>query len=181
MSVSWITAIYNNTDEAFYMWARDRQHLGVFTNERGTEVGRNDDNAVLTIPPGAAYTADWAGIPWYADEKHYRAISTTRNDRSKALVMWQTIVEGRDGVALIDGSTMKGIAHIQFGIDADHRYALFIEDVEGNTEISLELRNTNDTSQRIIRLMEAAAGDLYDDLRQIRVEAGKAAIGALAP
>ena len=35
------------------MWARDDRHLGVFKDQSGRQVGKNDDNEVLTIVPGA--------------------------------------------------------------------------------------------------------------------------------
>ena len=74
---------------------------------------------------------------------------------------------------------MNGIAHIGFGTDSDHRYALAINNVGGQHEIDLELRNTNDTRQRVLDLFTKLVVDAYEDLRQIRVEAAKAAIGAV--
>jgi len=178
MSVSWITGIYNNTDHTLYMWARDQMHLGGFKDQNGTEVGKNDNGEVLTIRPGAQLTAEWCGIPWYADERHFRALSTNSGDRSKALLMWQSAKESADGITLINGHGMREFARITFGADTDHRYALIIDRNDGQIEASLELRNTDDARQTIENLMKKVIADWYEDSRELRKEAGKAIIGA---
>jgi hypothetical protein len=179
MSVSWITGIYNNTNTTFYMWAVDDNHLGVFKNESGQQVGTNDNGAVLTIGPRARLNADWCGIPWYADERHYRAVSTHRKDASKALLMWQSKKQS-DGITLLNGDRMTEIARITFGEDTDHRYALILDETDGKIEASLELRNTNDTRQQIENLIKKIVTDWYEDSRELRKEAGKAIIGKAA-
>ena len=178
MSVSWITGIYNNTGRTFYMWARDAQHLGVFKDQNGREVGKNDDNEALTIGPRARLHAEWCGIPWYADERHYRAVSSQPDDTSKALLMWQTKKEDGNGITLINGRSMTEFARIIFGKDTDHRYALLIDDRDGDIEASLELRNTDDARQQIENLLTKIITDWYEDARELRKEAGKAIIGA---
>jgi len=177
MSVSWIVGIYNNTSTTFYMWARDDRHLGVFRDQGGREVGKNDNEEVLTIAPGARLIADWCGIPWFAGEQHYRAVSTHPDDTSKALLMWQSRKENSDGITLINGNRMTEFARITFGQDTDHRYALIIDEKDGNVEALLELRNTDDTRQRIENLLKKVVTDWYEDSRELRKEAGKAILG----
>ncbi len=178
MSVSWITGIYNNTKTTFYMWARDDRHLGVFKDQAGRQVGKNDNDEVLTIAPGADLAAEWCGVPWYADERHYRAVSSHPNDRSKALLIWQSRMEDSDGITLLNGHSKREIARIQFGKDTDHRYALIIDESDGHFEAELQLRNTDDARQQIENLLKKIAVDLYEDMRELRKEAGKAIIGA---
>jgi hypothetical protein len=178
MSVSWITGLYNNTDRTFYMWARDQMYLGVFKDQSGREVGKNDNGEAVRIGPRAQLTAEWCGIPWYADERHFRALSTHSGDRSRALLMWQSAKENSDGITLINGQSMREIARITFGKDTDHRYVVIIDENDGQIEASLELRNTDDTRQQIENLVKKVVTDWYEDSRELRKEAGKAIIGA---
>ena len=186
MSISWITGIYNNSDTTFYMWADDSRHLGVVHDAAtGKEVGRCDDGGVVPLRAGGHFTAEWCGIPWYHDERHARALSHSgTRDRREALLMWQSRVATKDGVVLLNGTKMTPIGGYEFSGEAEYRYALMIDNARdtrhGQFEIALDLRNTNDTAHQVVNLLGKVLGDAYDDLRTLRVEAGKAAIGKAA-
>ena len=88
--------------------------------------------------------------------------------------MWQSKLEDSDGITLLNGHSKREIARIRFGKDADHRYALIIDEADGQIEVELQLRNTDDTRQQIENLLKKAAVDTYEDMRGLRKEAGKA-------
>ena len=74
--VSWITRIHNNSDENYFMTARDNEHLGcLYRDAAKTDLaGCNDGGQMIVIQAGVSYWADWMGVPWYAGGQHFRSI-----------------------------------------------------------------------------------------------------------
>ena len=186
MAKSWVAEIVNTSDTTFYMWAKDVANLGDFYDfETNTFVGSNakkgdgsNDYGVLAIPPGAQYRGDGAGIAWYRDGASYRALSTTKSDIRNALLMWQTSLNKNDGITMLHGDDRKAFAHIK----ADAAINSFLISISGqkpNFEINLELRRTDNSETVIYDVLKNIVVNEYNDVRAIRVEAGKAAAKAL--
>jgi hypothetical protein len=185
MAKSWIAEIVNTSNTTFYMWSRDVTNHGEFYDlNTGKFVGSNQKNSqfspgyhVLTIPPGAQYRGEGAGIAWYRDGQNYRALSTEKSGAKNALLMWQTTLNKFDGITMLHGDDRKAFAHVK----ADAAINSFLLSISGegpDFEIDLELRRTDNTEAIVYDVFKKVVVDAYEDLRAIRVEAGKAAAKA---
>jgi hypothetical protein len=184
MSVSYIEAISNNSAHDYWMWVADVNNLGIlYSRDSGAELGRFDNGTVLKLAAGTHYTCVWAGVPWYHADKHYRAISRKPDrDYREAVLMWQSQKFGRDGIYMLSGKTMKEFGGYQFDVNhlGKRDYALFLDPPPSDTgpdEISLSLRNADDTLARIVQIIGGIAEDMAKDAWKIYVGSALAANG----
>ncbi len=77
MGIGWIDRVYNNSGTSWYLKSVDDRHNGKLKGA-GTSF-KLDDAKFHVLKPRTSYTADWCGIPWYYNGKHYKAISKGEN------------------------------------------------------------------------------------------------------
>jgi hypothetical protein len=52
-NISWITEIWNNTDKDYSIWCWDTDNEGLYKDESGKEIGKNNDGNPVTIKAGS--------------------------------------------------------------------------------------------------------------------------------
>jgi hypothetical protein len=78
MGIGWVDRIYNNTSRQWYLQSVDDRHKGLL-KEQGTNKEFNlDGGAWIVLRPNTRYNAEWCGIPWFFNGKHYKAFSTDK-------------------------------------------------------------------------------------------------------
>lgn len=73
MSVGWIDNIYNNSGTVWHLQSVDDRHNGALSG--GGSQFTLDDGGYHALASGTHYKADWCGIPWYFEGRHYKVIS----------------------------------------------------------------------------------------------------------
>jgi len=93
MSVGWIDNIYNNSKTTWYVKSVDDRHNGALAAD-GKQFTL-DDGAFHQMEGETHFHAEWCGIPWYYQGKHYKAIST---DGKGGVQFYTSELEGRNWV-----------------------------------------------------------------------------------
>jgi len=181
MNVSYIEEIYNNTKHKFAMWSTDSDHNGIFHDrDSKKQIGDNDWGHVLIIQPSAKIKADWCGIPWYKNGSTYRVIAKADKQVDYGLRLHQSETDEGDGIHFIDFKTGHPVGVVPFKQDGDRQFTLTIDEgKDGQLEFKLWNAQTKTGKQDFVKALEKFAQDYYDDVREIRVELGKAVVGAL--
>ena len=126
--MSWITMIHNNSDENYFMTARDDRLLGCLYNdaEKQDLHGCNDDGAMILLKAGVSYWADWMIVPWggRGGDGHFRSIHpglelpggmpTISPDMSKGVYFYQSSRNGKPIIKWkrIDGAVLQQESHV---------------------------------------------------------------------
>lgn len=81
MGIGWIDNIYNNSSSRWHLKSKQDGHNGAIQGSASNFI--LDDGQFHAIESRQAYRADWCGIPWYYQGKHYKVIS--RNQKRGVL------------------------------------------------------------------------------------------------
>ena len=73
MAVGWIDKVYNNSRNTWYLKSVDDRHNGAL--DGGGSRFTLDDAKFHKIAPKTQYAAEWCGIPWYYQSKHFKVLS----------------------------------------------------------------------------------------------------------
>ncbi len=193
-SISWIEEIYNNTNHDFVMWSKDAHHNGEAHDfDTNKYVGKNDEDEVIHIRPGARLKGSWMGIPWY-DKNRYRVIAWTKSPGSVTktkklkygLRLFQSTNDSGDFIHFVDHRSGRELENgkIPLPFGADRKFALSINCDDGGTKcgkedfhIDLELRESKGNWQTSL---EEFGQQYYEFYQEIQSYAAKAMIDAVA-
>lgn len=101
MGVGWIDNVYNNTDKQWYLKSLDDSHNGAISRD-GRQLFTLDDHAYHGLSAHTQFHADWCGIPWYYQGRHYKAMSS---DQQRNVQFYTSDVEGKNWIYYLDGLT----------------------------------------------------------------------------
>lgn len=183
MATSYIQNIYNNTQTTYYMWAQDSEHLGAFYDiNTNAKVGVNDGGSILTIPPGAKYRADWAGVPWYngsteGANAHFRAISVSSDKTKPCVYMIQSKIGSNDGINYYNSGTGMQTDRQDWGSDgAGDKFSFsLIFNAADNGGIVMQLDNSSKNILYYIKTVETTMVKMGQDVLQIASQAAELA------
>lgn len=122
MGVGWIDDIYVNTDHDWYISSVDDRNNGKLTHNQ--ETIELDGGQVHAIKGDTHYHAEWCGIPWYYQGKHYKTFS---KDNVKTVQYYTTEVEGGNYILYIDKDSGREIARQSVPDDGDYHCKLRFE------------------------------------------------------
>lgn len=88
MSVGWIDNIYNNARSTWYLKSVDDRNNGALAGS-------------------TRYHADWCGIPWYFEGRHYKVIS---QDSKNGVLFYTSELKGRNWIVYEQLNTGRQIA-----------------------------------------------------------------------
>jgi hypothetical protein len=97
MGIGWIDNIYNNSGTSWYFRSVDARHNGALEGA-GTKF-KLDDAEFHILKPKTHYTADWCGIPWYHNGKHYKVLS---KDKESGVLFYTSESEGKNWIKYQD-------------------------------------------------------------------------------
>lgn len=126
MSIGWIDRVYNNSSKTWYLKSVDDNHNGTLENSGSkVELGVGLFQAVK---PHTMYQADWCGIPWYYQGKHYKVIA--ENDQgNNAIQFYSTELEDKNWVVFEEAATGKKRLRQEVPKGSDfHCYLIFEEE-----------------------------------------------------
>lgn len=78
MGVGWIDNVYNNSDRSMWIRSIDSSHNGTLTSSNGNNHFALDDGKFHELKPHTHYKANWFGIPWYYQGKHFKSYSADK-------------------------------------------------------------------------------------------------------
>src|ERR1700712_3822979 len=99
MGVGWIDNIYNNTGSTWFLKSVDSGHNGAIQPDSGPQFTLDDGN-FHGLTGNKHFHADWCGIPWYYQGKHFKAFSL---DQSKNVQFYTSQVAGKNWIYFLDG------------------------------------------------------------------------------
>ncbi len=105
MSAGWIDNIYNNTTTTWQLKSVDDRHNGALA-AGGTRF-ELDDGAFHALKGETHFQAEWCGIPWYYQGKHFKVIST---DGKRGVLFYTSELEGRNWVVYEELNTGRQLA-----------------------------------------------------------------------
>jgi len=105
MGIGWIDNIYNNSSSTWHLKSVDDRNNGALSGG-GTSFTLDDQNyrALRGITP---FKADWCGIPWYFEGKHFKVIS---QDRKKGALFYTSEIGGDNWIVYEELNTGRQIA-----------------------------------------------------------------------
>ncbi len=134
MSVGWIDNIYNNGRTIWYLKSVDDRNNGALA-ANGTNFTL-DDHEYHALAGESHFHANWCGIPWYFEGKHFKVIS---RDRQKGVLFYTSEIEGQNWIVYEELNTGRQIArqavptgsdfHCNLRFEAD---GIFIDVVNNN-------------------------------------------------
>lgn len=134
MSVGWIDNIYNNGRSTWYLKSVDDHNNGALA--AGKDKFTLDDHKYHALSAGTHYNANWCGIPWYFEGKHYKVIS---QDKKTGVLFYTSEIKGRNWIVYEQLNTGRQIArqavptrsdfHCNMRFEAD---GVFIDVVNNN-------------------------------------------------
>ena len=176
--MSWITMIHNNSDENYFMTARNDMLLGCLYNdaEKQDLHGCNDDGAMILLKAGVSYWADWMMVPWYAGATHFRSIHpglelpggmpTISPDMSKGVYFLQSSRNGKPIInwKRIDGAVLQQESHVV--PCGESEYELYIDErsVPSLDLVWSQCRDWDEWKYQIDRFYEEAKSNRPADL-----------------
>jgi hypothetical protein len=134
MAVGWIDNVFNNTDTTWFLKSVDDRNNGVLKS--GSASLQLDDAQFHEIKPKTQYGADWCGIPWYFQGKHYKALS---RDQKSGIAFFTSEIGAENWIIYNDIATGRPIARQSAPKGSDFHCNLRFED-EG---IFLDIVNNN--------------------------------------
>ncbi|CDL87037.1 hypothetical protein [Xenorhabdus cabanillasii] len=168
MAVCWITSIYNNTNKNFNMHSFDTSNDGVL---KPISLGKPSNNGKILNPnPGgdmawgkpvtirakSKYTLEFAGIPWFHDEKHYKTL-----EFNNAAIMFYTSYgdQGDDNNFIVfkNKNTGDKIARIKVpnNTGLDIKLSIVIND----GKILFSVDNISTTGAVVFEIFKTIAGE----------------------
>ncbi|MCA9484602.1 MAG: hypothetical protein KC553_12790 [Nitrospina sp.] len=120
MAVGWIDIVVNNTDSAWHLKSVDDRHNGALKG--GGDHFELDDKGFHQIRPRTQYDADWCGIPWYHQGKHYKSIS---KDKEKEVIFYTSWKDGKNWIMFEEGDTRRPLGRLQAPETDFHCYLRF--------------------------------------------------------
>lgn len=73
MGIGWVDTVYNNSDKIIKIRSIDECHNGTLKNKNdGNDHFDLHDGDFHELKPQSKYTAEWFGIPWYCQGKHFK-------------------------------------------------------------------------------------------------------------
>ncbi len=114
MGVGWIDDIFNNSSSTWRLKSVDDSHNGVL--QGGGESISLDDGALHDLKPATHYAAEWCGIPWFYQGKHYKAFS---HDGQNSVSFYTSEIGGQNWIIYQDAKTGRQVARqsAPFGSD----------------------------------------------------------------
>jgi hypothetical protein len=134
MAVGWIDKVFNNTGTTWFLKSVDDQHNGVLKSDNASF--QLDDAQFHEIKPETQYGADWCGIPWYFQGKHYKALS---KDQKTGIVFFTSEIGAENWIIYNEIVTGRSVARQSAPKGSDFHCNLRFED-EG---IFLDIVNNN--------------------------------------
>ena len=105
MGIGWIDNIYNNSSSTWHLKSVDDRNNGALSGG-GTSFTLDDQN-YHALRSGTHYKADWCGIPWYFEGKHFKVIS---QDRKKGVLFYTSEIGGDNWIVYEELNTGRQIA-----------------------------------------------------------------------
>jgi hypothetical protein len=137
MAVGWIDTIYNNSDSHITFGSRDDQNNGVLQEGPGSplELSKNQ-----RVAPKSRYHAEFCGIPWYFQGKHYKMLSMNK-EIPPGVQFYQSEIEGNNWIIFEDMQTGRRIAR-QRVPNVDYHCNLILN----NDDVLIEVVNDQSVS-----------------------------------
>jgi hypothetical protein len=123
MAVGWIDNLYNNTARPWYLRSVDDRHNGVLVSAGGRLV--LDDGRFHEVAAHTHYAADWCGIPWYFQGKHFKVLSRSGQGGAR---FFTSEVGAENWLVFEDSGTGRGIGRQSVPKGSDFHCNLRIED-----------------------------------------------------
>jgi hypothetical protein len=101
MGVGWIDNIYNNTDKEWCLKSVDDRHNGAIFRD-GRRLFELDDRKYHSLSPHTQFHAEWCGIPWYYQGKHYKAMSA---DQQSNVQFYTSEMDKKNNIIFLNGQT----------------------------------------------------------------------------
>jgi hypothetical protein len=89
MGTGWIDNIFNNSKVTWHLKSVDDRHHGALSGG-GTNFAL-DDQSFHALRSDTHYRADWCGIPWYFEGKHFKVLSL---DQKKGVLFYTSEIGG---------------------------------------------------------------------------------------
>lgn len=105
MSVGWIDNIYNNSSSIWYLKSVDDRYNGAL--EGGGTNFTLDDKNFHDLKPKSHYKADWCGIPWYYQGKHFKVIT---KDQKSGVLFYTSEISDKNWIVYEQLNTGRQIA-----------------------------------------------------------------------
>jgi hypothetical protein len=134
MAVGWIDNIFNNTNSTWYLKSVDDSHNGAL--EAGGARFALDDQTFHAVKPRTHYRADWCGIPWYYQGKHFKALS---KDQKTGVLFYTSEMAGGNWVVYEELGTGRQLARQAAPQGSDFHCSLRFED----TGVYIDIINNN--------------------------------------
>ncbi|MDC9598204.1 hypothetical protein [Xenorhabdus anantnagensis] len=176
MAVCWITSIYNNTTKNFNMHSFDTSHDGVLNPIYPLGEPSNDGNILnpnpggdmgwgnpVTIRAKSRYTLDYAGIPWYYDEKHYKTL-----EFNNAAIMFYTSYgdQGDNSNFIVFKNKTTGDKIARIKVPNDIGYDIKLSIVINDGEILFSVDNINTTGAVVFEIFQTIAKEWYQSTKE---------------
>jgi len=130
--VGWIDNIYNNTPNTWYVKSIDDRHNG---NISGNGTSQELDGGSWATIKSGHYSADWFGIPWYYQGKHYKVIKL----HNKEVKFYTSEIGDKNWIIFEDTVTGHQIARQEVPYGSDFHCNLRFE----KTGIIIDVVNNN--------------------------------------
>jgi len=145
MGVGWIDRIYNNTDQAWSLKSIDSSHNGAISGGGGNFA--LDDGQMHSLVPRTFYRADWCGIPWYYQGKHYKAF--TDSNGQKSIAFYQSQVGGTNWIIFEEEDTGRQIGRTQVDKSVDYHCVMRFEPTGVFLDVVNDDGSTRDVQHQI--------------------------------
>jgi hypothetical protein len=134
MAIGWIDNVFNNTNTPWFLKSVDDRNNGALKSDSASF--QLDDTLFHEIKPKTQYGADWCGIPWYFQGKHYKALS---KDQQSGIIFFTSEIGNENWIVYNEIGTGRSVARQSAPKGSDFHCSLRFED-EG---IFLDIVNNN--------------------------------------
>ena len=123
MGVGWIDRVYNNSGTSWYLKSVDDRHNGALAGAGASF--KLDDANFHALKPRTHYTADWCGIPWYYNGKHFKVLS---KDNKSGVIFYTSEIGGDNWILYEELNTGRQLARQAVPKGSDFHCNLRFED-----------------------------------------------------
>jgi hypothetical protein len=191
-NISWITEIWNNTDKDYSVWCWDTDNEGLYLDESGNEIGKNNDGQPVTIEAHShVHTKnETCGVPDGGDRDYkpkQRVFFFGKPDQNFqksvgpgfGLRLNRTrLDDDLDQIMYINAKTGEKIGRAKFPKGTEQKLHVKIEKKDGLNITVFE--SSTSTEAKFEQFVKASGKWMLDYYRELSIEAAKAAAGAAA-
>jgi hypothetical protein len=151
MAIGWIDRICNNSGSSWYLKSVDDRHNGALKG--GGASFTLDDANFHVLNHHTQYTADWCGIPWYYQGKHFKVLS---KDQKRGVLFYISEIGADNWIIYEELNTGRQLARQAAPKGSDFHCNLRFED----TGVFIDIVNNNAFSG------ENALYQIYSEIKE---------------